>query len=272
MEQWTGQGSRPAHARHPRPRNPRDEGPGNYPPYFLRLREVNRRGPAMVGTEPPPLRRLDVPEVRRLLAEGARLVDARPMEELAAGRVPGSLSIPLRDQFATWLGWLVEPDRPLVFVLANEEDEAEVVRQALKIGFERLAGQLAGGAAAWQATELAPARLPLVPAAEITGWVVDVRQDSEFSAGHLPGADHVELGALPRVRPQPDRSPSCADTASVPTPQPASSPRPDAGDLHVAVGGPGGVGRCPSPHPGEERMSARPGEGAPVSQLEGPMP
>ncbi len=29
--------------------------------------------------------------------------------------------------------------------------------------------------------------------------VLDVRQASEFAAGHVPGAVHVELGALPRA-------------------------------------------------------------------------
>ncbi|WP_395474587.1 rhodanese-like domain-containing protein [Saccharopolyspora spinosa] len=37
----------------------------------------------------------------------------------------------------------------------------------------------------------------LVRADEITDQhVLDVRQASEFAAGHLPGATHVELGAL----------------------------------------------------------------------------
>lgn len=178
-------------------------GLGSYPPYFLRLREVNRRGPGLFGTEPPLLRHLDAVQVRRLLAAGATLVDTRSMDEFATGHVPGSLSIPLRDQFATWMGWLVEPDRPLVFVLAREEDEAEVVRQALKIGYESFAGQLTGGVTAWQAAGSALAHLPVIPAAEVRGRVLDVRQDAEFNAGHLPGAEHLELGALPRMLPQP---------------------------------------------------------------------
>jgi hydroxyacylglutathione hydrolase len=177
-------------------------GLGSYPPYFLRLREVNRRGPAIVGAEPPHLPRLDVPEVRRLVADGARLIDARPMEKFASGYIPGSLSIPLREQFATWLGWLVDPDRPLVFVVAGERDEAEVVRQALKIGCERLAGQLAGGVGAWRAAGLEVGHLPVLAAAEITGRVLDVRQHSEFEAGHLPGAGHVELGSIPDTFPE----------------------------------------------------------------------
>src|SRR6266481_1395283 len=54
-------------------------GLGSYPPYFGRLREVNRRGPAVYGPEPPPLAAFTADEVRRQAAGGARLVDARPL-------------------------------------------------------------------------------------------------------------------------------------------------------------------------------------------------
>jgi hydroxyacylglutathione hydrolase len=49
---------------------------------------------------------------------------------------------------------------------------------------------------AWQAVGLPSGQVHLVPAADITGPVLDVRQDSEFEAGHIPGARHSELGAL----------------------------------------------------------------------------
>jgi len=171
-------------------------GLGSYPPYFLRLREINRSGPAVYGPAPPCLARLGVTEITRLAADGAQLVDARPLAEFAAGHAPGSLSIPLRDQFATWLGWLADPSRPLVFILGQKQDRAEVVRQAFKIGYENLAGELAGGIAAWSDAGLPLRRIRLVPAAESSGAVVDVRQDGEFAAGHLPGARHAELGSL----------------------------------------------------------------------------
>jgi rhodanese-related sulfurtransferase len=39
--------------------------------------------------------------------------------------------------------------------------------------------------------------LPLADAADVDGGeVLDVRQADEYAAGHLPGARHVELGAL----------------------------------------------------------------------------
>jgi glyoxylase-like metal-dependent hydrolase (beta-lactamase superfamily II)/rhodanese-related sulfurtransferase len=172
-------------------------GLGSYPRYFLRLRETNRRGPRVYGATPPSLERLTPEAVRRLVADGAELVDARPMAAFAAGHVPGALSIPLRGAFATWLGWLVDDGRPLVVVVDPDCDRGELVRQALKVGYERLAGELAGGMAAWHAAGLPTARMPLSGLDGVQGrQVLDVRQDAEFSAGHIPGAAHLELGTL----------------------------------------------------------------------------
>jgi rhodanese-related sulfurtransferase len=35
-----------------------------------------------------------------------------------------------------------------------------------------------------------------VRAAQADGTIVDVRQDAEYTAGHIPGARHVELGSV----------------------------------------------------------------------------
>ena len=37
----------------------------------------------------------------------------------------------------------------------------------------------------------------MVEPAAMDGRVVDVRQANEYAAGHVPGARHVELGAIP---------------------------------------------------------------------------
>lgn len=172
-------------------------GLGSYPPYFLRLRETNRRGPRVFAAERPRLPLLSPPRFRGLVAAGAELVDARRIEAFAAGHIPGALSIPLRDAFATWLGWLVPDDRPLVFVLDPDQDRDDLVRQCLKVGYERLEGELAGGMAAWRSAGLPESRIELARVSdEATGTVLDVRQQAEFTSGHLPGARHVELGAL----------------------------------------------------------------------------
>ena len=169
---------------------------GSYPDYFDRLAEVNRRGPRVL-TGRPPLPALDPRQVKSLLAEGGYVVDARPAAVYAAGHIPGSVSIPLRGQFATWLGWLLPDTVPLVLVTDDDQDLAEIVWQAYKIGYEHLAGRLTGGLSAWLADGNQQAVTAFVTAdrAEDRPYL-DVRQEAEFTAGHVPGAVHIELGDL----------------------------------------------------------------------------
>lgn len=171
---------------------------GTYPPYFLRLRAVNQRGPRVLG-EPRGLAPLGADDVAALRDGGAAIVDVRPVAEFGAGHVAGSLANTLRPQFASWLGWLVpDPATPLVFVAGDYQDRREIVRQCLNIGYENLAGELAGGVAAWRAAGGEAGTVPVVDASQLDGRaVLDVRQASEHAAGHVPGAVHVELGALP---------------------------------------------------------------------------
>jgi hydroxyacylglutathione hydrolase len=170
---------------------------GSYPAYFTWLAEANRRGPAPV-TGSPGLPPLTPAALRSLMGAGGQMIDVRPVADFAAGHVPGAVSIPLREQFATWLGWLIPDGVPLGFVLADGQDPAEVAWQALKIGYENLAGQLDGGMAAWQADGGPAEQTGLVTADRIGARpVLDVRQAAEYAAGHLPGAVHIELGDLP---------------------------------------------------------------------------
>jgi hydroxyacylglutathione hydrolase len=171
-------------------------GLGTYPPYFLRLREVNRAGPALYGAGEPELAALAPARVRRLMEHGAWVVDAREIGAFAAGHVPGSVSIALRPQFGTWLGWVVPEAAPVIFVLEPGQDRADLVRQARNVGYDQLLGALDGGIAAWTADGLPVERVPLAPVSAPLGTVVDVRQANEFAAGHVPGARHIELGAL----------------------------------------------------------------------------
>ena len=170
---------------------------GSFPPYFLRLRAVNRGGPRVLTDDDWALPTVPVEQARRRIGDGAVLVDIRPVGAFAAGHPAGALSIALRPAFATWLGWLVEPDRPLLFVLEAAQDRRELVRQCHAIGYEQLVGELAGGMAAWRAAGLPERRLELIgPEHAGDGLALDVRQTSEVAGGHLPGAIAVELGAL----------------------------------------------------------------------------
>ena len=168
---------------------------GSFPSYFSRLPEVNRLGPRLYRSTPP-LERVDIADLDVLVAGGAVVVDVRPIDAFAAGHLPGALSIELRPVFASWLGWLVEPDRALVFVLDPDQDRSELVRQCLNVGYEHLAGELDGGMDAARTVGITEERIELVEPNAVAPTVIDVRQRNEFVAGHVPSAINIELGEI----------------------------------------------------------------------------
>ena len=84
-----------------------------------------------------------------------------------------------------------------MFVLGDDQDRSELVRQCLSVGYEHLAGELDGGMAAWRAADLPEATIEIVGPDALGPNVVDVRQRNEYVSGHVPGAVHIELGSLP---------------------------------------------------------------------------
>ena len=174
---------------------------GTYPTYFQYMSAENRRGPKVLGTFPT-LPQLDVAAFRAQMDAGATVVDARQVEAFAAGHIPGTFSIALTTSFESWLGWVVDAKKPVVFVLDDTSNRRELVRQAMTIGYDDLAGELAGGIDAWRAADLPIATTELIYPPDMpegsteSRQILDVRQESEWDAGHIPDAVHIELGAL----------------------------------------------------------------------------
>jgi len=173
-------------------------GYGSYPPYFLELRQLNRRGPRVFGTSPPLLPRLSVADLEAAMADGADVIDARAIDAFAAGHVPDAISNPWRNSFSTWLGWLVPLDGPLVFVTDETVDEQDLIWSALTVGFENLTGLLSGGMPAWIEAGRPVSQIEIARDAAGVGHraIIDVRQESEYESGHHPDAVHLELGSV----------------------------------------------------------------------------
>jgi glyoxylase-like metal-dependent hydrolase (beta-lactamase superfamily II)/rhodanese-related sulfurtransferase len=220
------------------------DGFGTYPPYFLRLREVNRRGPHVYGPAEPTLPAVRADDVARLQAAGAWVVDVRPIAAFATAHVPASVSIALRPQFASWLGWIVPEGEPVVFVVEDGQDRAGLVRQARNIGYETILGELDGGIDAWRASGRPVDSTRLTPAERLEGPVVDVRQRNEYATGHIPGAISAELGRLtPGDLPRGPVAVMCAHGERAMTGASLLA-RAGRGDVTVLTGGPDDWGRA----------------------------
>jgi len=120
------------------------------------------------------------------------------------GHVPGSYAVPHDSSMATWVGWVVPWGQPLVLLSADASHHDDMIRQLIRIGFDRIQGFLSGGIDVWTSAGLpveTTNRMDLdslkqsqnLPAAPL---IIDVRQRSEFTGGHIPGALNIELGEL----------------------------------------------------------------------------
>lgn len=173
--------------------------PSGIPDYFFRMRSINQAGPRLRSrfAAPPPLS----PDQFDAAREAALVIDVRPYEDYAIAHVPGAISNTFRDVYATFLGWVVPPDKPLLFVLGDVLLD-RVVDESLLVGYERFAGWLDGDMNSWMARGLPVSQVRLATANEarvsiLNGAVaLDVREDGEFASGHIEGAVHVPLGRL----------------------------------------------------------------------------
>jgi hydroxyacylglutathione hydrolase len=179
------------------------EGMPRPPTYYPTLKRVNKVGPALLAALPAG-EALFPAEVERRLATGALAIDTRSSEAFNAGHVPGAVFAGLGNDFVAWTGWLAPYERELILVVEDEEAYRQARTELRRIGLDRIAGFLAGGTAAWQASGRPVATLEAITPRELARRletrsslvVLDVRGDDEWQRGHIPGAVHRFAGEI----------------------------------------------------------------------------
>jgi glyoxylase-like metal-dependent hydrolase (beta-lactamase superfamily II)/rhodanese-related sulfurtransferase len=170
---------------------------GPQPPNFRRIVEINRGAGGGVAGTPEPLSPRQVEERRRA---GALLVDVRTHEQFDDAHVPNSICVSaLHAGFGTKLAWLGAEAGELVFVGRDDEDARVAAGLAGAIGITAPAGYLAGGMTSWRLERREVARIARIDPEglyervrrEPEVQILDVREDSEWRARHIPGSVHM---------------------------------------------------------------------------------
>ncbi len=186
------------------------------PPYFRRMKRINKEGPPILGADLPGQKRWSAREVQARTCARCLILDVRSKEAFAAGHIPGAINIPFGPNLATWAGWVLPYDHPTLLVLENPGQLTEVTTHLLRVGFDDILGYLEGGIDSWEM-----AGYPLRSLATLSvhalqrsldhggrHTVLDVRTENEWHAGHIEGALHIHggtlqerFGEIPRDRP-----------------------------------------------------------------------
>ena len=179
---------------------------GPQPPNFQAIVELNK-GPLLTGgVEQLPLAPRQVDQKR---SGGALLVDVRTDQQYDDAHIPGAISIPMLNAgFGSKLAWLADRDQEIVFVGRDDDDGRHAGQLSVAVGIRKLAGFLHGGMTSWRQEKrpverierLALDDLPARVESEPETQLLDVREQGEWNAGHIPGSTFEpwhDIDALP---------------------------------------------------------------------------
>jgi hydroxyacylglutathione hydrolase len=181
------------------------EGLNAPPQYFAVNARINKEGyESLDEVMENGLKPLNLTTFKELISDDETIcLDTRLSAEFTDGFIPGAVSIGLDGRFAEWAGSLLPFDKPIVLITDPGKEKESVVRLA-RVGFDQMKGFLEGGYDTWKnsgepidliinidADEFAM-DLPFDPKLK----VVDVRRETEFADGHVPGARNIPLETL----------------------------------------------------------------------------
>lgn len=179
-----------------------------YPAYYPHMAPINRTGPEVIGGQPqaPSLMPEDVAGHH---SPGAWIVDGRNRLDFARKHIAGAINVELNSSFSTYVGWLLPFDAPIVLVLPDHGEHAmmhDAVLQLARIGFDRVQGFLEGGIDAWEESGRPVQSYGVCDIDDVCHavmgneepYLLDVRQQTEWNAGHVPDSQHIFVGDLPK--------------------------------------------------------------------------
>jgi hydroxyacylglutathione hydrolase len=168
---------------------------GPQPPNFQAIVELNK-GPLL--TDGVHLLALAPRQVEHKRRAGALLVDVRTDQQSDDAHIPGAICNPmLRAGFGSKLAWLADREQEVVFIGRDDEDGRRAGQLAVAVGIRKLGGYLHGGMTSWRQEKRETHRTERMPIDELAEHIkaqaddlqiLDVRERSEWDAGHVAGS------------------------------------------------------------------------------------
>lgn len=169
------------------------------PKYFAKMKYYNKVDRPLL-IEVPKHPKLSKSQFLSAYKNGMTIIDTRDNQEFAKGFIPNAINIEDKKSFSTWAGWVLDYQEQFMLI-ADEDRMDDLTRKLMRIGLDNVYGFITPADIHDLGVEL--------KAADYIGYkefksfvdkpntqIVDVRGNSEFKTGHVPGANHVFIGTI----------------------------------------------------------------------------
>ena len=168
------------------------------PYYFGKMKKLNKVNRTLL---------IDVPSHPIISVDqidsNAFIIDTRNKFEFAKGHLKKSVNIQNNNSLATWAGWLVSYDQPIVIV-ADDSNMDIITRKLMRIGLDNIQGFITDFS-----TKDFSEYTTIIDIEQVEDFLkdpevvlLDVRNSKEFAEGHISGATSHFVGKLAKVLPE----------------------------------------------------------------------
>ncbi|WP_020402745.1 MBL fold metallo-hydrolase [Gracilimonas tropica] len=168
------------------------------PLYFTRMKRDNKQGPAVLDEVPKPKNMTVEQIIGQVRLSQSVILDTRDRHAFMDGHIQGSLLSPLNKAFNTVAGSYIKEEEQ-IFLIVEEDKVEEAKLDLIRIGLDNISGY----ATPAQLEEFAERGGELFSTETIDferteeylqsgeAYLLDVRKQSEFEEGHIPGALNI---------------------------------------------------------------------------------
>lgn len=172
------------------------------PSYFPLNVKMNKEGYESIDSVLEKGQKALTPEEFETVANttGAVMLDVRHQNDFVKAFIPNSVFIGLDGNFAPWVGAMIRDTAQPILLVTPENRLEEAITRLSRVGFDNILGYLKGGIEAWKESGREVDSMRSISAEQMKKElenrvqpVVDVRKESEYTAGHYPNARNLVL-------------------------------------------------------------------------------
>ena len=183
------------------------------PPSFEKIVNKNKGLVSLAAAKPRPYTAREASEA---VQRGEIVLDLRDPGTYGEMHIPGAINVWIESpQFAERVAGMVPGGAPLLLLAQGPSDLERAVQALSRVGVDEVAGFLQWGMIEWRSEGFAVESVPQITVHELAEWieqgreitVIDVREHSEWLAGHIEGAVHLPMleASARRAEVPPDR-------------------------------------------------------------------